>query len=58
MKKNPNVVVFFTDRQRLVRRMAEADETEPEIIPAEPRTDSINRRVFPDRPYPGRDWDE
>jgi hypothetical protein len=42
----------------LIRRITEAGELEPEIIPASPRTDNINRRVFPDRPFPGRDWRE
>ncbi len=42
-------------KDRLIAVMKEAGEPEPEIVSAEPRTDSINRRVFPDRAYPGRD---
>jgi len=43
-------------RNRLIFMMKEAGEEEPEIIPADPRTDNIRRIVFPDRDYPGRDF--
>ncbi len=43
-------------KSRLVALMMEAGEAEPEIAAAKSQTDSINRRVFPDRGYPGRDW--
>ena len=57
-----NLIAFESHREvagrlkdRLIAVMKEAGEPEPEIVSAEPRTDSINRRVFPDRAYPGRD---
>lgn len=43
-------------KNRLVAMMKEAGEAEPEIISAKSRTDNIRREVFPDRDYPGRDW--
>jgi len=45
-------------QQRLIQHVAAAGEKKPKIIPATPHTDNINRRVFPDRLYPGRDWRE
>jgi hypothetical protein len=43
-------------RGRLIRRMVEVGEPKPKIVTVEPRMDNIDRRVFPDRDYPGRDW--
>jgi len=45
-------------QQRLIQHVAAAGEKKPKIIPATPHTDNINRRVFPDRLYSGRDWRE
>ena len=43
-------------KERLIALMTEAGEAVPEIVPAETRTDGMRRQVFPDQPYPGRDY--
>jgi arylsulfatase A-like enzyme len=43
-------------RSRLTKRIIEVGEPKPEIVPADQWIDNINRRVFPDRHYPGGDW--
>ena len=43
-------------KERLIALMKESGEAEPNIVSAEPRADFMRRKVFPDRPYPGRDW--
>jgi arylsulfatase A-like enzyme len=58
-----NLIGFESHREvadrlsgRLVALIKAAGEAEPEIVPADSQKDGINRRVFPDRAYPGRDW--
>ncbi len=58
-----NLIGFESHREvaqrlkgRLIALLREAGETEPEIVAAASQNTNVNRRVFPDRAYPGRDW--